>query len=255
MTIQLKLYLPKSKILALIASALALLLPSLAAADKSGRVVQRAEYGGKYEAFDVKMERRLVDLGGGKFLLEAKAKNFFASISETESFYWRDEQIIPIEYHYKQKIFGIKKTRSTMFDWEAGTALFRDGDETKKVSLSPRVLGPMTYQLRLQLDLIKAADKLEYQFIKRGRIKDYRFVRMENETLDRKNIGQALLVRRKEDGGDKQTDVWFDVDRGYALAAIKHTDDGDTNSMYMEKDEKFPPLENTPYQMLSPSKN
>jgi len=218
------------------------------------RVLQRSEYSGRYKSFEIKMIRSLTELGNGRFMLHASAKNIFASIEEYEVFAWENDHAIrPIKYRYKQRIFGVKKTRTIDFHWDSSIAVNIEKKNRKEIKIPLGTLGPMSYQLQLQLDLINHRDLLEYHFVSRGKLKNYKFNRAGIISLKKQHtlgVEKALLVSRASSDEKRKADLWFDIENHYNLVKIAYTKKGKTNSMSMVSDSKFPPYENTPYSLI-----
>ncbi len=227
---------------------------SSAHASVAERVLHTTRYEGRYKSFDIAMTRSLVDLGDRRFAIRASANNLFASIEEYEEFIWQaDHKIRPTKYRYRQRIFGIKKSRKIDFDWDTATALATDKKKTRTLSLQPGTLGPMTYQLQLQLDLISGQKALTYDFINRGRLKRYTFNRIEATSIGHTQyrVDRAILVRRVREGSSRKTDLWFNIDDDYTLAGLAHTNGDKTNTLFITADKKFPPFADTPYELIS----
>ncbi|MFL0810443.1 MAG: DUF3108 domain-containing protein [Agarilytica sp.] len=246
--------------------ALAVLLLCFASASQAStpRTLQTAVYAADYEGWHIKMTRRLIDRGNGSFRLEAKASNFLGSITEREDFLWdADMGIQPISYHYTQKIFGIKKERKVRFDWKNGTAFSDNKGKKREISLSKGVLGPMTYQLKLQMDLIAQSNtevgiinhSFNYDFIGRGKLKEFRFkvLGVENIRQEKTRVTGALKMKRDNEGGKRQTTIWFDPANHYSIASIVQTKDDDRQSLFIVSNKFYPPFDESPLSVISGS--
>lgn len=198
-----------------------------------------AEYSGKFDGWKVNMRRTLTRTGAHSYTLRSKASNFFASIEETSKFHLVNDSLRPQSYVYKRKVFGRKKTEILTFDWPIKRVSYvrsdKPGSETQ-TALKEHMLDPSSYQLVLQADMYMDAGKLDYQFVKRKRVKEYEFkvVGDENYTLGNERF-KADLVRRENDDHSKRTTVWLLPALDYQLAKIEHFDDGDTYQLTLKK--------------------
>jgi len=222
------------------------------------RLVYEAEYSGDYKAFSVNVTKRLYALGNDRFLLQNTANNFFGRINEKETFTWRpSEGIRPLEYRYKQKIFGQKRIRTIQYDWQKMQALSTHKDKTNTLKLSAGTLGPMTYQLQLQLDMLNKLETFHYHFISRGKLKEYHFspVGTQTLTLDGYFIPNALYIKRQNEGNSRETQVWLDKDKHYAIAMIKQLKEKKTeNALRLKSDQYFGDLRDTPFHLMHKKK-
>lgn len=244
------------------------------------RQLQHAVYEGDYNGMTIRLDKELLDLGEGVFELRAKADNFLGSINEHERFRWNpDGSITPLSYHYKQRVFGVSKKRSINFDWEKKTAAARDHKKAEQIiPLAPGMLGPMSYQLQLQLDLVRQKNTLlkktkakdgqtqfssteqirnrvfEYTFIYRNKVRTYGFAIDSVQTLQQKSvhIRNALLLNRTTNDEQKSTQIWFDIDDNFVLASLQQNDDDASHQLFIKKNAYFPPFNDTPFSLLCP---
>lgn len=216
------------------------------------RTVHEAIYEAKYQGINIRMNRKLIDLGEGRFKLHANAKNFLGSIEEYEEFLWRENgDIIPQRYRYQQRIFGSTRNREIDFDWDASRATASVKGNTKMLPLEPGTLGPMSYQLKLQLDILRGERLLNYTFVDREKLKSYSFVTVATQPLEHKKyqIANALHLKRKDDSDRRQTNIWLDADDKYTLASLEQIKDKKTQRMFLTSSQFFPPLTDTPFEL------
>lgn len=229
----------------------------------SERLLSVGHYDAKYRGSNIKMERKLFELGQGRFKLSAKAKNFWGSIKEEEVFEWSSEAgIRPVSYFYRQKILGLTRKRSIDFDWSRHTALANYKKIDSELALEKGMLGPMTYQLQMQLDLL--SDKIKkksggespsfrYAFVNKNRIKKYVFdVASRSDTIAHKklSVDDAVKLKRSNEKPGRSTFIWFDPAENYTMAALKQVRSDGENTLFLLDQRYFPPMDNTPYQAL-----
>ena len=231
----------------------------LAWADKT--LIHDARYTGEYKSINIVMARKLWQLSENEYKLETKAKNFLGSVVESEHFTWDKKRgIQPLQYHYEQKIFGIKKIRQIDFDWENQQALSTDKDKKATLELKPGTLGPLSYQLQMQLDLLRHpevdADRtLEYTFVNRNKLKDYTFA-LDTELLNQKPElkDNVIVLTRTNEGSDKTTRLWLNPHDRFTLIKLEQIKEKSTHTLTFEKGSYRHPLDGTPYaSALSPA--
>lgn len=222
----------------------------------SPRTLHQAKYEGEYDNFNIDMTRTLVHLGGDLYRLETKTKNLFGSITEKEIFMWPSQKIIrPISYRYKQNIFGITKKRKVQYDWKSLTATSEYKKKKKTIAITNGVLGPMTYQLMIQIDLLAGNKQFEYSFIDRGKLKKYAFAKSATESIHYQNItiSKAVKLTRENEGRKKKTAIWFDTEKHFTLSLIKQTKRNDEHTLFVTSSIFSHPLNNTPlYSLVFP---
>ncbi len=188
----------------------------------------RATYEGEYANWDIKMVRELIDNGDNTYTFRSEAKNLFASISETSVFEVRQGVITPLNYTYLRKIFGRKTLETIRFLNDKNTALYQKNDKKPYAhALSPGLSDPALYQLQLQIHFVGSVKELELPFIKRKKVKTYRFQRVGEEALPLGEKALSTLVVERVDE-EKQTRVWLVPEWNNVIAKLEHTDEGDT---------------------------
>lgn len=178
----------------------------------------------------VKMYQQVFHEGIDQYRIVNKAGNFFSKISEVSRYTEKDEEgIQPLEYSYKQKLFGIGSSRTIKFDWASLIAETKKDDEPIEIQLSVGMLDPISYQVKLKNDLLIGADTLEYSFIKRGKVSFYTFEReaVTTLTIDKKTYKNVQPVVKVDiDTGERNTTVWLDVDQNHEILKIEKVKKG-----------------------------
>ncbi len=210
-------------------------------------LLHKAVYEGSYKGLDISMTRTLKHISGERYKLETRTDNFFGKIVEYEEFLWTESnKIYPLYYRYKQRVLGISKKRSISYDWQALTATSKYKKKKRTLPIHKGVLGPMTYQLMFQIDLIEATATppapFDYQFVRRGELKRYTFSQLDNEKLQYKkqSIAQASAFIRMDENKKKQTKIWFDPDNRYTLSALQQTKDKKVHNLFLTSSQYFP---------------
>lgn len=193
-----------------------------------------ATYEGEYGSLNIEMVRELHPKGGNRFELYSKAKSFMASIEESSLFTQQDTALVPNQYRYKRKIFGVKKEEALQFDWQSKQVNYlKNRDHEATTQLTEGVLDPSLYQLELQTALANAPAAPEFivSFARRSQIKHYTFKQVGKSPIAvQGKTYQAIELKRTNDG-DKETQLWFIPELDYTLAKIQHTEDGEQHSM------------------------
>lgn len=193
-----------------------------------------ATYEGEYGSLSIEMVRELHAKGANQFELYSKAKSFMASIEESSQFSQQGAAFVPSQYHYKRKIFGVKKEEALQFDWQAKKAIYlKNRDKEATTQLTRGMLDPSLYQLQLQTALASSPAQEEFtvSFARRSQVKNYTFKQVGKSPIAvQGKTYQAVELKRANDG-DKETQLWFIPELDYTLAKIQHTEDGEQHSM------------------------
>ncbi|VUD67504.1 hypothetical protein TDB9533_03826 [Thalassocella blandensis] len=218
------------------------------------KLIHQAQYDGEYKSIDIVMARKLWQVSPDQYVLETKAKNFLGSVIESEAFLWSpDKGIQPLQYHYEQKIFGVKKIRHIDFDWNKKQAVSQDKDKKVTLELAPGTLGPLSYQLQMQLDLIAkpkldADQSLDYHFISRNKLKHYVFALDTDLLAEKPELAkQATILKRSNESAKKTTRLWLNPHDHFTLLKLEQIKGKNTHTLSFDKGRYYQPLDGTPY--------
>ena len=194
-----------------------------------------ATYKGKYGSLKVTMVRSLYKTEGNQYQLNSTAKAFAGNIVETSTFEvtttTTSNTLTPLRYDYKRKIFGVKKEESLTFDWEKTIGHYQKGKkERRERPIVAGSLDPTLYQLQMQRDITQnpEAKSLSYTFARRSQTKTYQFERQAKEEVRVDGKTYKTLVFARTDDKDKETRFWVVPALDYAIARIRHSEDGDS---------------------------
>lgn len=197
-----------------------------------------ATYKGKYNGWNITLERSL-QRTGGQYSLTSKASNFIGQLEETSEFNLADGQLIPSYYSYNRKIFGKSNSENVRFNWPSNEAYYTRANkpqDNRIIKLQSGILDAALYQLQLQLDLANKRTGLDYLFIKRKDIKNYKFSVVGRDTFKLGKISyQATIVERLESSA-KKTRIWLLADLDWQIARIQHKEEsGDTYTIELNR--------------------
>lgn len=190
----------------------------------------KAKYKGKISGLSIKMTRTLTQTGDNQYVFSSMAKNLFSHIDEISKFSITNNIVQVHNWGYNRSIVGVETTESINYNWKNLTAQYKHGkhpEKNHKHPLTPGLLDPSLYQLFLQADTALKNDKLEYSFVKRGRIENYVFTRLDNESISvGKKKYDAIVVTREDPDNNtkKKTKAWIIPELNYQIGKIKHID-------------------------------
>ncbi len=231
---------------------LSVCLVSFATADE--RTLYAAEYEGDYMGIGVDLAKSIRKIATNQYEIVYVAENFFGKIEEHERFFWEGDSIVPISYSYHQKIFGSSKKRNIFWNWKSHKADFDKDGKKSQVSFPKGTLGPLSYQLQLQIDVSKRKDNLSYKFIRKGQVRDYTFHYADSinaNTAGGAKNSSLLTVTKKDDDSDKQTILTFDLSKRTSLVELEQIED-DAYKLSLLNEKYFYPLVNTPLAFVEP---
>jgi len=198
-----------------------------------------ATYKGKYNGWNITLERNLQETAPGEFSLVSKATNFLGQLEEISEFKLIDNQLIPQTYSYNRRILGKTNSESIRFAWANQEAFYsraNKSQDNRTLKLTPGLLDPALYQLQLQRDLARQREDLNYAFVKRKDIKSYRFSSVGTDTfILNGNQFKAAIVERLENSA-KKTRIWLLPDLNWQIARIQHKEEsGDTYTIELAR--------------------
>lgn len=168
--------------------------------------------------------QELIRLEDGQFLFKSTAKNLFVDVREQSRFVLEQGKIRPLEYQYHRKGAGKNRDAILTFDWEKKRVLNDVQQIPWKMDVMPGTLDKVGYQLQIRVDLKRAAaagtplTELHYVVADGGRLKDYHFQVMAEETL-KTSLGQITAVRieRVRHRKNRTTIFWLAPDYDFLL--------------------------------------
>ncbi len=167
-------------------------------------------YSGSYNGIDVKISRNLTGKATA-YTLSTTANNMVSDISEQAIFEMNAHgAIVELKYRATRNMFGLKKKELLLYDQTTGIASYESKKKKRQILLSDAHFNQLTYQIKLQSDLINGATFLNYPIIKKGKVRIYRFEILGKETL-KTPLGEinTLKIRKIREGSDRETFLWF----------------------------------------------
>ena len=195
-------------------------------------------YSASYNGMRLKMTRDLsFDEPSQNYIFTSNAKNLLGSIQETGIFsILPDGTLVNDSYSYKRSVFGVKKKEELALDHDKGIAQFESSKKNQQVKLDKNYHSRISYQIQLQRDLLNQCKEFSYPVIARGKIKQYRFEAVGEETLQTP-LGEleALKIARIRENDERETLLWFAKDLNYALVKLyQREEDGEEYQTMLE---------------------
>lgn len=181
--------------------------------------------------FKVTVTHELKPLADGTLEMHFRAESWFASIDEVSHLRIDEQtsQVIPLHYRYKRRGAGRKRDAELTFNWDTKTVTNNVQDTTWKMGIVEHVQDKLSYQLQLQHDLYNGKDNFSYQIADGGRLKEYAFEIVAEETL-KTPLGEVatIKVKRSRDTDERITYAWLAKDHNYLLVRMEQEEKGDT---------------------------
>ena len=136
-----------------------------------------------------------------------------------------DDGLVPVEYRYKRE--GRKnKSKSMSFDWDKRIVRYQVRDKRGKKKLKPETLDKLSYVLALASDLRHGATELSYRVADGGKLKQYRFERREQVSVNTPmgTIQTLLVERMREKSSERHTQLWVAPEYYYLPVKIRHVE-------------------------------
>ncbi|PCJ51130.1 MAG: hypothetical protein COA74_01335 [Gammaproteobacteria bacterium] len=185
--------------------------------DSVGEALRRLEY---------------LDDGSIKYSYKTKASLFIFTDTreETSLVQIKENTVIPSHYLFQRKGTGRDKKYEWTYDLDKNTAVDLKKAKQINIEFPQRIQDKLSYQLQLQLDLIKDPTKKEYSFpviSTGGSIKDYSFTNEGEEELVLP-YGTIKTIKLKREVVDKEkiTYAWFAPELNYLMVKLYQIKDG-----------------------------
>lgn len=157
-------------------------------------------------------ERSLVKNDNGNWTLNFKASMMIASLTESSTFAFKNDSLIPQSYSFERGGLGKSKNVSLDFDWATNMVTGTDNKDAVKVPLLSGMLDKSTYQLALQRDVVAGKKSMSYQVVDGNDVDTYDFRVIGSEVVDTKaGKVDAIKVERVRDPTQNKriTEMWF----------------------------------------------
>ena len=145
-----------------------------------------------------------------------------------------DQGIHPIEYRYDHTGGDKERHVRLSFDWEKRRVVNDINDDRWSMDIPPGTLDKFIVQVALMLDVPRQDKELTYQVADGGRLKTYKFTRLEEDRI-KTPVGtfRAIRVKRLED--KRQTEFWCAPALGYLPIRVIQRVKGGTYTMTLTK--------------------
>lgn len=170
-----------------------------------------ATYVAKFNGLPVEAHRQLAVGADQQYQLTTAVGNVLGELTEDERFHLDARGAIQVDsYQSRKAVFGVTRVEQLTVDHDRNSARYQSKKRTREIPLRPGYLGPVSYQLQLARDLDSGAPLPSYQVIDRGKLKDYRFEVVGEETLATP-LGaiRTLKLRRVRDNQERETLFWL----------------------------------------------
>jgi hypothetical protein len=238
---------------------LILLSPLLCSA--SGLAVEEAPYPSFVASYDAKanglgigtIQVRLTRIGGNEYLYEQKSVTrgiaaLFGSDKFIESSRWRlhDNAIQVIEYRSRRKKGDDDDNAHLVFDWEKRRVKNIGAGEHWEIAVPEGAIDRLVMQLAMLFDLRNGDTVFKYQIPRQGRIKNYDFELVGEETIELDSgTYRTLKAGRTNDDRDLSW-VWSAPDLDYfPVRFLKHKKSGIKIELVLKKVEFSGPAPST----------
>ncbi|MEY4589764.1 MAG: hypothetical protein RL497_1840 [Pseudomonadota bacterium] len=191
-----------------------------------------ATYKGKYNGWNITLERSLKEVALGQYNLVSQASNFIGQLEESSEFSINNHQLTPKLYSYNRRIFGKSNSETLRFSWATNEAFYTRANkkqDSRTLTIKPGTLDSALYQLQLQRDLALQRTELNYTFIKRKDIKLYQFKVVSSDLFTLNNSPLKAVIVERQENSNKKTRIWLLPDLNWQIARIQHKEEsGDT---------------------------
>ncbi len=163
-----------------------------------------------------RMTRSLSRLADDRYQFESRSKTtglislfYKNSITETTAWRVRDGRFIADSYHYLRVKKGKQRKVDIDFDWDRDRIVTSVNDSSWTMPIRDAVYDKLLYQVAIMFDLSTGLPIDTYYIADGGRIKEYYFERLGEESITTP-FGEMRTVKlsRQKQNRDEQTILW-----------------------------------------------
>ncbi|MBT8148383.1 MAG: DUF3108 domain-containing protein [Gammaproteobacteria bacterium] len=189
-----------------------------------------ATYTTKLRGIKIKGVRKFEATGENSYRISWTAKALWMKLNEWSEFEIINEQVRPLSYHYTRKGLGTDRPIHVYFDWTNMQVNGSKGSKKYTYALQPGALDKLSYQVQMQLDLIREPQTRVFDYIvaNYGNMKNYRFDYTNNETINTR-LGSRDTMVFERNKKDRVIRLWIAPEQNYLPVKIEQLEDGDSN--------------------------
>ena len=196
------------------------------------------QYSARLYGFTVTATSRLSLQQNGIYELVFDVEALIGRVTETSHVEWsaKDQQVIPLDYHYKRSGLGKNRDDALKIDWLKQSVVYPKDQSSWQFNATQKIQDNLSYQLQLRQDLINGKKTLVYPLIDKKAIKDYKFEIVGEEELETP-LGKVktLKVKRAQTNDNRETFAWFAKDFQYMLVRLQQEENGSAYTIYISK--------------------
>lgn len=191
--------------------------------------------------------RSLRSLGNGRYVFESVtyATGMIAwlvkdRIEERSTWTFSNGLLRPLEYKYDR--YGGKKTRRVKlnFDWEHRVVTNNIDGDPWRMDIPPEAQDKLLYQLAIMQDLKNGRSDLQYNIADGGRLKNYKFDILGEETV-MTPLGRLKTIKLERLDDKRDTTVWCAPSLNYLPVRLEQQEsDGSRLSMDIQSVKGLP---------------
>lgn len=153
-------------------------------------------------------------------------------LDETTEAEWHEGRLRPVSYSYREKMRMRQRDRFAEFDWSSGTATGSNKGDEWRADIHEGVVDSRLLELILAQDVFDndGARALEYDVLRKGRIRPYLFRVRQRETVPGPDGDplSAHVVERVDNRRDRQVRLWLSESLGPAPVRASYADDDES---------------------------
>ena len=156
-------------------------------------------------------------------------------IIERSTWAYVNDKPQPLQYTYIRS--GGKKKRNVKlsFDWAQGIVINTINDDPWQMPVPPDTQDKLVYQLTLMLDLRTDTKKLHYTIADGGKLKDYAFTVVGEETVDTP-LGKLRTTKIQRVDDKRNTTIWCANTLNYLPVRIEQEEKGQFPSDHADQE-------------------
>lgn len=176
--------------------------------------------------------RELKQLKDGNWLYRFDVESFAADISESVTFKWQEQKVVPLKYRYSLNGMFIKdRYQKINFNWTKNEAKGEHDGKKWELELKPNSLDRLGYQLQLLMDArFQSHTPIEYQIVHRKKHRQNLFAVQGEELLETRfgKVSTVKVIKQRSKNKTRKTHLWFSKEHPFLLLKmIQIEEDGE----------------------------
>jgi hypothetical protein len=145
-------------------------------------------------------------------------------VIESSTGFWSDKALMPTNYIYHYRYFNRQQQIEMNFNWQTRHLVIRVNGQPWHLLVPPLTQDRLSYQLALRRDLLAGKNQFSYWIADGGKIKNYQFRIVGNETITTPlGTFNTIKIKRLPIPGKENVTLWLAKQWDYQVIKVEQT--------------------------------